>query len=31
MAVIDKIEALDVGRQLVVGQGVPEMCGAVGK
>jgi|GEM_PF-3308529 len=30
MAVIDEIEALDISSQLVVGQGVPEMCGAIG-
>lgn len=31
MAVIDEIEALDISRQFVVRQGVPEMCGAIGK
>lgn len=31
VAVIDEIQSLDIGRQFVVGQGVPEMCGAIGK
>ena len=31
MAVIDEIEALDISREFVVRQGVPEMCGAIGK
>ena len=31
MAMVDEIEALDVRRQLIVGQGVPEMCGTIGK
>lgn len=31
MAVVDEIETLDISRQLVVGQGVPEVCGAIGQ